>query len=294
MEKAQKDKGTNPLSAGCLLQPPTPIYRGDNWPTLEVQKTTLEDLSAAQGGETEEAEYEDAMEAPAGGAASADWDMDDGFDDGPMAGADKPSVSLVPDADDDLDFDGDDGDWGDDLDDLGDLGDASARAGDDMEALETVDDSAGFQMPKAGRPAAAVWCNSSHAADHSAAGQASSSLQLLNRQIAASDFSVLQEALMGCYLGATMSVPGVPGSGSMPIPLARNDVNGHPGDKSLPRIFLQKAALATGRHFHVVFGCLILEWIKYKLFWLCRFRSLTCFVLRVCRNSQRLPGFPRR
>ena len=69
VEKAQKDKGTNPLSAGCLLQPPTPIFRGDNWPTLEVQKTTLEDLSAAQGGAAEEEEYEDAAEAPAAAAA---------------------------------------------------------------------------------------------------------------------------------------------------------------------------------------------------------------------------------
>jgi hypothetical protein len=30
----------------------------------------------------------------------------------------------------------------------------------------------------------------------------------LNRQIAASDFSVLKETMMGCYLGSTMSVPG--------------------------------------------------------------------------------------
>lgn len=146
VEKAQKDKGTNPLSAGCLLQPPTPILRGDNWPTLEVQKTTLEDLSAAQGGETEEAEYEDAVEqAPA--ATGGEWDMEDGFDDAPTAQAAK---SLVPNADDDLDFGAGDGDWDDDLGDLGDLGDASARAADDVD-LNVVEDSAGFQMPKAGK-----------------------------------------------------------------------------------------------------------------------------------------------
>jgi coatomer protein complex subunit alpha (xenin) len=43
-----------------------------------------------------------------------------------------------------------------------------------------------------------------------------------------------------------MSVPGVPGSGSLQIPLARNDAKGHPGEKSLPRIFLQKNALVAG------------------------------------------------
>lgn len=100
MEKAQKDKATNPLSAGCLLQPPTPIFRDNNWPTLEVQKTTLEDLSAAQGGAAEEEEYEDAAEAPAAAGGGDNWDMDDGFDD---AAAAPQSESFLPDADDDLD-----------------------------------------------------------------------------------------------------------------------------------------------------------------------------------------------
>ena len=240
MEKAQKEKETNPLSAGCLLQPPTPIFRGDNWPTLEVTKTTLEDLSAAQGGEVEEAEYEDAQEMPAAG--NENWDMDEGFDDAPAVAA--AAGGVVP--DEDMGFgDGDDGDWGDDLDDIGDLGE-SARAADDELDLGVVEDSAGFQIPKSGRPPAAIWCNSPHASDHSAAGQAASSLQLLNRQIAASDFTVLREGLMGCYLGAFMSVPGVPGSGSIPMALARNDANGFPGEKSLPRIYLQKSALTAG------------------------------------------------
>ena len=179
--------------------------------------------------------------------------MDGGFDDGPSA----PAANLA--ADDVMDFgDGDDGDWGDDLDDLGDLGDASARAAEDEMDLGVVDDSTGFQMPKSGRPAAAVWCNSPHASDHSAAGQAASSLQLLNRQIAASDFTVLQEGLMGCYLGATMSVPGIPGSGSMAMPMARNDANGFAGDKSLPRIYLQKTAL-TGGMFWLLWICSLLH-----------------------------------
>jgi len=168
--------------------------------------------------------------------------MDEGFDDAPAVAA--AAGGVVP--DEDMGFgDGDDGDWGDDLDDIGDLGE-SARAADDELDLGVVEDSAGFQIPKSGRPPAAIWCNSPHASDHSAAGQAASSLQLLNRQIAASDFTVLREGLMGCYLGAFMSVPGVPGSGSIPMALARNDANGFPGEKSLPRIYLQKSALTAG------------------------------------------------
>lgn len=45
---------------GCLLQPPTPIFRADNWSTLEIQKTTLEDLEAAQETYVKEKEAEEA------------------------------------------------------------------------------------------------------------------------------------------------------------------------------------------------------------------------------------------
>ena len=67
----------------------------------------------------------------------------------------------------------------------------------------------GFQMPVAGRPPAGCWvANSSRASDHVSAGGMASAMQLLNRQIAASDYSVLKDSMMGCYLGAMMSVPG--------------------------------------------------------------------------------------
>jgi len=71
-------------------------------------------------------------------------------------------------------------------------------------------------------------------------------MQLLNRQIAASDFSVLKDPMLGCYLGAMLSVPGVPGSGSMSIPLLRNDSAGHPGAESLPRTALKMRHLVLG------------------------------------------------
>jgi coatomer protein complex subunit alpha (xenin) len=232
--EAARDK-----SACCLLQPPTPILRADNWPTLEVQKTTLQDLSSAEPEETAE---ELAAAAPAAAATAAwDDDMDDDVGTGAAAAAA-----------DDIDFGDEDmgGDWDDDLGDLGDLGDMSARqleVEDDMADVGALGDDSGFQMPVSGRPSAGCWvANSSHSADHMAAGGTSSALQLLNRQIAASEFSLVKEALIGCYLGAALSVPGIPGSGTVQIPLFRNDSGGNPGNESLPRTFLYMKDLVAG------------------------------------------------
>jgi len=146
---------------------------------------------------------------------------------------------------DDLDFGGDD--WGedDDLDDLGDLGDDDLAQADD--GLDAIADDSGFQLPPSGRPPAACWvANSSHTADHVAAGAMSSAMQLLNRQIAASEFSSVQQNMMGCYVGAMMSVPGMVGSGSIAMPLMRNDSGGHPGNTSLPRTFITPKNLIDG------------------------------------------------
>jgi len=88
--------------------------------------------------------------------------------------------------------------------------------------------------------------NSSHAADHLAAGASSSALQLLNRQIAASNFSVMKTNMINSYLACTMSMPGIPGSGSMNLPLLRNDADGHPGKNSLPRVPLTLKILVAG------------------------------------------------
>eukprot|EP00934_Nitzschia_sp_Nitz4_P007542 Nitzschia sp. Nitz4//scaffold198_size39746//24020//28043//NITZ4_007604-RA/size39746-augustus-gene-0.29-mRNA-1//1//CDS//3329540527//7532//frame0 len=224
-------------SGGRLLQPPTPIFREANWPTLEVQKSTLADLSAAAP--------EDPEEAPAVNldAPMAAMDTGDAWDD-VDAGMDEPETTNNLAAGDDLDFGNDD--WDDDLGDLGDEFDLGGPAVPEDD-LDVVGDDSGFQMPPSGRPPAGCWvANSSHAADHIAAGGMSSALQLLNRQIAASDFNVLKEPMMGCYLGSMMSVPGVPGCGTLQIPLLRNDGAGHPGAESLPRTFLYSRDLVAG------------------------------------------------
>ena len=237
---------TEGKSGGRLLQPPTPIIRGDNWPTLEVQKTTLEDLSAAQPDPEEQAYTETAGQDAPAATGSGDWN-DDGFDDANDGGG--AAMGGIAADGDDFDF-GDDGDWGDDLDDLGDLGEPDApkeTVKNEMAGLQEVSDDATFQMPTAGRTPAGCWvANSSHAADHMAAGAATSSMQLLNRQIAATEFSQLKSSMLGCYLSATVSVPGVPGSPQLSLPLMRNDASGHPGNESLPRSSLRMKNLVAG------------------------------------------------
>jgi coatomer protein complex subunit alpha (xenin) len=184
---------------GRLLQPPTPIIRAGNWPTLEIKKTTLEDLSAADAGDEYE---EEAAPAVNTGAPNTAWDDDFGAENG---------YADMGAGNDDYDA-GDDMGWGDDegLDDLGDFGeDTNVAPVDEMAGLHEISDESGFQMPPAGRPPAGCWvANSSHAADHMAAGGASSAMQLLHRQIAASDFATLKGPMLGCYLGSSVSLPG--------------------------------------------------------------------------------------
>eukprot|EP00553_Chaetoceros_curvisetus_P009924 CAMPEP_0204616496 /NCGR_PEP_ID=MMETSP0717-20131115/3725_1 /ASSEMBLY_ACC=CAM_ASM_000666 /TAXON_ID=230516 /ORGANISM="Chaetoceros curvisetus" /LENGTH=678 /DNA_ID=CAMNT_0051629753 /DNA_START=45 /DNA_END=2078 /DNA_ORIENTATION=+ len=219
--------------AGCLLQPATPIIKETKWPTKEVVKTTLEDYEGAADEYVEEEEVvaQNAIESGTG------WENDD-FGDEPKASALAASM-------DDLDLDDDMGDWGDDLD-----------LGDDMAEPETVDEMAGisdmgdgstFMLPDAGRPPAACWStNSSHAAVHIAAGGTAKAMQLLNRQIAVSNFDALKDSMIGSYIGAFTSMPGVPGSGSMSVPLLANDASGHPSSESLPRTSLKMKKLVLG------------------------------------------------
>jgi coatomer subunit alpha len=177
LEKVGAIEAANNSGGGRLLQPPTPIFRSNNWPTVDVQKSTLADLSAAEP-EEDVAAHQEAINAPVSDMANEWADGADDFDDG-MAGGGGTGLAA---AGDDLDF-GDD-DWGED-DGLGDLGDED-MGGPVVEddGLDVVADDSGFQMPPSGRPPAACWvANSSHAADHVAAGAMPSALQLLNRYV---------------------------------------------------------------------------------------------------------------
>jgi len=246
MDKVQADK------CGKLLQPPTPIIRANNWATVNVPKTTLEDLSADEHETTDPAAAATDIATPAYEDGAADWEDDFGATTG-AGGA--GAAAGVASALDDLDLGDDDGmgDWDDDLD-LGDeddiIGDEEKHNDDDMDDMAVLSSVIGteqYKMPTAGRPAVGCWVqNSSHAADHMAAGGAASALQLLNRQIAASDFSLMRDAMLGSYIGSTMSMPGVPGSTSMNVPLLRNDTTQHPGNESLPRLSIRTVHLVQG------------------------------------------------
>ena len=58
LEQTSSIETLNDRNGGRLLQPPTPIFRENNWPTLAVQKSTLADLTAAEP-EAEEVEESD-------------------------------------------------------------------------------------------------------------------------------------------------------------------------------------------------------------------------------------------
>lgn len=223
--------------AGCLLQPPTPIMKYTNWPTKEVNKSTLEDFEGAD----DYVDEEEAQQNENQMAADDAWD-NDGYDD-------QPRTSALDEAMDDLDLGDDDdlGDWDDDLDLGDDMADEPEQVVDEMAGISDMTSDSGFALPEAGRPPAACWStNSSHAAVHIAAGGTAKAMQLLNRQIAVSDFDVLKSAMVGSYIGSTMSMPGVPGSGSMTVPLLANDSAGHPGSESLPRTSLKMKKLVAG------------------------------------------------
>lgn len=73
-----------------------------------------------------------------------------------------------------------------------------------------------FAAPQAGTPATSRWVsNSSHAADHAAAGSVESAMQLLNRQIAVSNFEGMKDKFLLSYVGACVSIPGLPGTPSI-------------------------------------------------------------------------------
>lgn len=220
--------------AGCLLQPPTPIIRETNWPTREVIKTTLEDYDGAASDYVSE---ELAIPIDSNISEGA-WDEED------RSIVKDGKASALAGVMDDLDFGDDMGDWDEDLD----LGDDAAQPElheDEMADVSDVRD--GISLPEAGRPTAALWAvNSSHAAVHIAGGGAAKAMQLLNRQIAVTDFNVLKDAMVGSYIGSFVSMPGTPGTCSMSVPLLCNDASGHPGNDTLPRTSLKMKNLVNG------------------------------------------------
>ena len=188
----------------ALLQPPTPIFRGENWPLLAVVKSALSGLDGHEGGSGVSGvgaeDGDDDVEA------GGDWGDDDLFDDEGEGEAKKAGGASGGAA---KSAEGGDA-WGDD-DDL--------ELSDDEEVPSSVGAKGGVggaargsgATYTAGQSPVVAWCSdSSLAADHMAAGSVESSLQLLNRQIAAVNVSILRKNAIATYLGSSAYLPGLP------------------------------------------------------------------------------------
>jgi len=246
-----------PLASAQLLQPPTPIFRADNWPLLAVtNKSAFESWAGGEGTIPPE-DYSDhkpasgmagaaaaaaSYDMDGGGAGGGGWDDDLDLDEG--AGAKQVAKAGVGAGAADL---GDDSGWGEDEElDLGELADAGGKggAGGHGHGAEGGDkgfgagddaDSDIFIPPQPGTSCTAHWCeNSSHAADHAAAGSFETAMQLLNRQIAAVEFVPLRPHFTVAFTGAYTSLPCLPQVPSLRLPLQRNAQDKHPGAASLP------------------------------------------------------------
>jgi coatomer subunit alpha len=199
-----------------LLQPPTPIMRGENWPLLAVSKSTLADV------DSESPVDEDEAPEPGG-----DWAGDDDLFDDEEEGKGKPAEAPA----------------------------AAKGAAWDDDDLDLSDDEAPAPVARAGGAKASgivytagvspisAWCSdSSLAADHMAAGSVDSSLQLLNRQIAAVNVSVLRSNAIATFLGASAYLPGLPLTPSSKTYLMRDPTTKGKG-KPMPAVCMKLAPL---------------------------------------------------
>lgn len=219
---------TNPNAT--LLQPPTPIYRSENWPQLAVSQSAVNAMHGAGGS------------AGTGGAASSmamdgdefhdaaqggNWGDDDSlFDD--EGEADKKLAGVGGASKERAKAATGEGGWGDDDLDLSD-DEVPAPSSPSKGSVETTRNPDGsiFTVPNAGNPPTVGWCSeSSHCADHFAAGSADSAVQLLNRQIAAINVAPLRANATAIFIGASAFLPGFPLAPSNRSFLMRDNVKG--------------------------------------------------------------------
>jgi len=200
----------------CLLQPPTPIMHADNWPLLSVPKQTLYEKSEGPSHETAEDYCE-----PAGQGWETGIDLEEASEEHEHQDHD----AIASGWEDELDL-------GDDL-----SSPAVGLNGSSSQINPSCDGhNESFAIPSSGVFPGQSWCNSSsHAADHVAAGSVGSAMQLLHRQIAAVHFKPMRSRFVLVYLSSLNSLPGLPLSNTMHVPLHRAT---HDADK-LPEVALR-------------------------------------------------------
>lgn len=219
---------------GTLLQPPTAILRGENWPLLAVTKSALADgqigaasgssagarISLATSGDDQDGE--------------ANWgDEDDLFDD--EDGVEDRKAAKKTSENDGAKKGGG---WNPD-DDL-DLSDDEAAAPVEKGSRSSGDS---FVTPVGGTPPTVTWCaESTHAADHVCAGSAETALHLLNRQIAAVNVASMRGNALSLFFGASSYLPGMPLAPSNRTYLLR-DGGKSPSGKPMPALALKVTPL---------------------------------------------------
>jgi coatomer subunit alpha len=200
-------------SDAALLLPPTPIIRADNWPFLSVSKSMM-----AQGDGRDKstkpsmasAEDDDVFHDT---SAAGNWGDDDLFDDEPdtCEVQTKPTGGKSGWEEDDLDLSDDE--------EVPTAGSKAVSGGNMM-----------FSTPTTGNSPALIWCgDSSHCADHFAAGAVETAIQLLNRQIGAINVKSIKPFALPVFVGAQAYLPGV-----MNSPASRNFVLRDGGKSFLP------------------------------------------------------------
>ena len=222
---------------GDLLQPPTAIFRGENWPLLSVGKSLLSDMqgnaaNGSGGGGSSSGAVGGVSSIDAAGGDEGHWgDEDNLFDD-------EDGVAEVRKQAPVFGGNGKAGGWQEDDLDLSDEEGASPGGG----CRSAAAGSEFFVVPLGGASVTVSWCaESTHAADHLAAGSVETALQLLNRQIAAANVAQLRSNALSIFLGASSYLPGLPLSPPNRSYLFRDD--GKPAGKPKPALALKVAPL---------------------------------------------------
>eukprot|EP01034_Spumella_vulgaris_P022091 gene22091-28190_t len=217
------------LQNASLLQPPTPIFRCENWPLLAVGQSALSSVvdasnksGSASGGVSNVVHDDDDNDQNAWGD-----DLDLGDDDAVEGKAPAAKAAAAG------------GGWGDD----------EIEMSDDEETFQNVssgvtnNDDGYFPTPAAGNAPTVSWCSeSAHCADHFAAGSVESALKLLNSQIAAVEVHKLKLASLSLFVGSSVFVPGFPLVPSNRTYLVRDATNKN-NAKPFPSLTLKVASL---------------------------------------------------
>lgn len=213
------------MVSASLLQPPTPIMRSENWPLLTVTKSLLSDIHEKSSGVAAvnmdgDEDFQD--------VGTGNWGDDDLFDEDMSVDdrkREKPAAGS--------------GGWGDDdLDLSDDEGQPTVLSGTGIKSY----DGNYFIVPTAGNTTYSNWVsNSSHCADHFAAGSAETAVNLLNRQIAAVNVEPLKVKAIALFSGAHVFLPGFPLHPSNTIPVVKDFSKA--GSNSMPVLSLKVSML---------------------------------------------------